>query len=203
MTIWTVAITLYLILDPVGNTPLVITLLKDVPAERRAWIIVRENLIALAVLLFFLFLGRPLLAFLNIQEPDLGIAGGVIIFLISLRMMFPSRGGVFGDEEFEGEPFIVPLAIPLLAGPSAIAMVMLFSSGDSAKIGLSRAVVGVAIAWAGSLGTLLVGHRLARLLGRRGVVATERLMGMLLCVIAVHMMLTALENYLGVVRIAK
>ncbi len=167
MTIWTAALTLYLILDPVGNTPLVITLLKDVPEQRRAWIIVRENLIALAVLLFFLFLGRPLLEFSNIRQPELGIAGGVIIFLISLRMMFPLRGGVFGDDQLEGEPFIVPLAIPLLAGPSAIAMVMLFSSGDSAKISISHAVVVVVLAWAASLATLVVGHRLAKLFYRR------------------------------------
>ena len=117
MTIWAGTLMLYLILDPVGNTPLLITLLKDTPAPRRAWVIVRENLIALAVLLFFLLFGRPVLDFLGIHGPELQIAGGVVIFLMSLRMVFPTRGGIMGEDEFAGEPFVVPLAIPLIAGP--------------------------------------------------------------------------------------
>ncbi len=195
MTMWAGTLMLYLILDPVGNTPLLITLLKDTPARRRAWVIVRENLIALAVLLFFLLFGRPLLDFLGIHGPELQIAGGVVIFLMSLRMVFPTRGGIMGEEEFAGEPFVVPLAIPLIAGPSAIAVVMLFTSARPDRISLSAAAAAVVLAWAASLGTLLVGHQLARLLGRRGVVATERLMGMVLCVIAVHILLSGLESY--------
>jgi multiple antibiotic resistance protein len=183
MTIWAGALMLYLILDPVGNTPLLITLLKDTSARRRSWVIVRENLIALAVLLFFLFFGRPLLNFLGIHGSELEIAGGVVIFLI------------MGEDEFSGEPFVVPLAIPLIAGPSAIAVVMLFTSVRPDPISTPVATAAVVLAWTASLGTLLLGHQLARLLGRRGVVATERLMGMVLCVIAVHIMLTGLESY--------
>jgi multiple antibiotic resistance protein len=179
----------------VGNTPLLITLLKDTSTRRRTWVIVRENLIALAVLLFFLYFGRPLLNFLGIHGPELEIAGGVVIFLISLKMIFPTRGGIMGEDEFAGEPFVVPLAIPLIAGPSAIAVVMLFTSARPDPIPMSSATGAVVLAWSGSLGTLLLGHQLARLLGRRGVVATERLMGMVLCVIAVHIMLTGLESY--------
>jgi multiple antibiotic resistance protein len=195
MTIWAGALMLYLILDPVGNTPLLITLLKDTSARRRTWVIVRENLIALAVLLFFLFFGRPLLNFLGIHGSELEIAGGVVIFLISLKMIFPTRGGIMGEDEFSGEPFVVPLAIPLIAGPSAIAVVMLFTSVRPDPISTPVATAAVVLAWTASLGTLLLGHQLARLLGRRGVVATERLMGMVLCVIAVHIMLTGLESY--------
>jgi multiple antibiotic resistance protein len=197
LTIWTGALMLYLILDPVGNTPALLTLLKDTPLARRNWVIVRENLIALAVLLFFLFFGRPLLDFLGIKGPELEIAGGVVIFLISLRMMFPTRGGIMGEDEFAGEPFVVPLAVPLIAGPSAIAVVMLFTSARPDAIALPAAVVAVLCAWSASLATLLVGHQLARALGRRGVVATERLMGMVLCVIAVHIMLVGVEAYFG------
>jgi multiple antibiotic resistance protein len=158
-------------------------------------VIVRENMIALGVLLFFLFFGRPLLNFLGIQGPELEIAGGVVIFLISLKMIFPSRGGIMGEDEFAGEPFVVPLAIPLIAGPSAIAVVMLFTSARPDPISMPDATGAVMLAWAASLATLLLGHQLARLLGRRGVVATERLMGMVLCVIAVHILLTGLESY--------
>jgi multiple antibiotic resistance protein len=194
MTTWTGALMLYLILDPVGNTPLLITLLKDTSVQRRTWVIVRENLFALAVLLFFLYFGRPLLNFLGIHGPELEIAGGVVIFLISLKMIFPTRGGIMGEDEFAGEPFVVPLAIPLIAGPSAIAVVMLFTSARPDPIPMPSATAAVVLAWAGSLGTLLLGHQLARVLGRRGVVATERLMGMVLCVIAVHILLTGLES---------
>ncbi len=193
MTIWTGALMLYLILDPIGNTPLLMTLLKDTSLQRRNWVIVRENLIALGVLLFFLYCGRPLLNFLDIHGPELEIAGGVVIFLISLRMIFPTRGGVMGESEFTGEPFVVPLAIPLIAGPSAIAVVMLFTSARPDSISMANATVAVILAWSASLLTLLLGHQLARLLGRRGVVATERLMGMVLCVIAVHILLSGLE----------
>lgn len=193
MTVWAGALMLYLILDPVGNVPLAITLLKDVPESRRSWVIIRENLIALGVLLFFLFFGRPLLDLLGIEGPELQIAGGIVIFLISLRMIFPTQGGIMGVDELSGEPFIVPLAIPLLAGPSAIAVVMLFTSQQAESIHLPGAFAAVLLAWTGSLATLLVGHRLARLLGRRGVIATERLMGMILCVIAVHIMTMGLE----------
>lgn len=195
MTIWAGTLMLYLILDPVGNTPLLITLLKDTPAPRRAWVIVRENLIALAVLLFFLLFGRPVLDFLGIHGPELQIAGGVVIFLMSLRMVFPTRGGIMGEDEFTGEPFVVPLAIPLIAGPSAIAVVMLFTSSRPDRIAMPGAITAVVLAWTASLVTLLLGHQLARLLGRRGVVATERLMGMVLCVIAVHILLTGIESY--------
>ncbi len=197
MTIWTAAVMLYLILDPVGNTPLLITLLKDTPAPRRSWVILRESLFALGVLVFFLFLGRPLLNVLGIHGPELEIAGGIVIFLISLRMIFPVRGGLMGEEEFGGEPFLVPLAVPLLAGPSAIAVVMLFTSPKTNAIGLPSALAAVLLAWFACLLTLLVGHQLAHLLGRRGVVATERLMGMVLCVIAVHIVFMGLEKYFG------
>ena len=195
MTVWAGTLMLYLILDPVGNTPLLITLLKDTAPRRRAWVIVRENLIALAVLMFFLLFGRPLLDFLGIQGPELQIAGGVVIFLISLRMIFPTRGGIMGEEEFGDEPFVVPLAIPLIAGPSAIAVVMLFTSNREDAIPLHHAVLALLLAWSASLATLLLANKLARVLGRRGVVATERLMGMVLCVISVHIMLAGIESY--------
>src|SRR5690606_8262957 len=115
-------------LDPVGNIPVWTALLRDVPAARRRWVIFRECLIALAVLVAFVFAGPALLRLLAVDGPALQIAGGVVVFLIALRMMFPRSGGVFGDEMMRGEPLIVPLAVPLLAGPSAIAAVMLLAT---------------------------------------------------------------------------
>ena len=104
-----------------------------------------------------------------------------------------------GENQLEGEPLVVPLAIPLLAGPSAIAIVMLFSSGRPRSISMGEAVGAILIAWAASLATQLVGQRIARFLGRRGIIATERLMGMVLCAISIHMILDGLTQYISVV----
>ena len=110
-------ILLILITDPLGNIPLFISALKNVASERRNKIIVRECLIAFATLVFFLFFGSAILTALNLSDETLRIAGGVILFLIALNMVFPGTGGNLVDESTHGEPFIVPVAIPLIAGP--------------------------------------------------------------------------------------
>ena len=194
MAFWTSMLTLLLVLDPVGNVPVWVALLKDVPEQRRRWIIFRECLIALTVLVIFLFAGPGLMQLLGVEGPALQIAGGVVIFLIALRMMFPHRGGVFGDEVMRGEPLIVPLAIPLLAGPSAMAAVMLLATArpDSPAFYFS-ALLG---AWLISLAILLLAPAVVRLMGQRAVIACERLFGMLLTVIAVQMILVGIDTYL-------
>ena len=191
MSIWSAAITLFLVLDPIGNIPAYLAVLKDVPDDRRRWVILRENVIALVVLLLFFFVGEALLQLLHVNEPALSVAGGVVIFLIALKMIFPRPGGVFGGDELGGEPFIVPLAIPLLAGPSAMATVVLLSESDSAN------VLSILGAWLVSVCILMLAPTLSRWLGKRGLIAAERLMGMLLIVIAVQMMLGGIENFVA------
>lgn len=192
MSTWSAFVTLLLVMDPVGNIPVWVALLRDVPEARRRMIIVRECLIALGVLVVFLFFGPALMSLLAVRGPALQIAGGVVIFLIALRMIFPRPGGVFGDEEMRGEPFIVPLAVPLLAGPSAMATVMLLATQSGDPLGYVPAVAG---AWGASLVILLMGPAIARLLGQRAVVACERLFGMLLIVIATQMILSGIDAY--------
>ncbi len=194
MSVLSAAFTLFLVLDPVGNIPVWTVLLKEAPPERRRWIIFRECLIALAVLLAALFGGPGLLRLLGVAPSALPLAGGVVIFLIALRMIFPQRGGIFGDEQLRGEPFIVPLAIPLLAGPSAVATLMLLGGTLGSYLPLLQAI---ALAWGASLLILLSAPVVERLLGERGIIAAERLMGMLLTIIAVHLMMTGLEGYLN------
>jgi len=194
MTIYSAAILLFLVMDPLGNIPVFLTVLKDVEERRRKWIILREAVIAFAVLCLFLLFGRRILDVLQISEPSLSIAGGVILFIISLKMIFPPQEGVFGSTQ-EKEPLIVPLAIPLIAGPSTIATVMLFASRDPGR--LLDWFIALFSAWLVSTVILFSSGVLRRVLRRRGLAATERLMGMILTAISVQMLLTGIEQFLA------
>lgn len=195
VTILTAAITLFLVLDPLGNIPVFLSVLSGVPPAKRRAIILRELLIALAVLVLFLFFGRYILGAMNISAPALSIGGGVVLFIISLRMIFPELRAIpaaAGDDGEAGEePLIVPLAVPLVAGPSAMATVILFSTQHPDRV--LEWLVALVAAWGVSVGVLISAEVLRRLLGRRGLAAIERLMGMILVTVAVQMLLTGLE----------
>ena len=186
-----VAILLF-VMDPIGNIPLFVSLLRNVAPARRSFVIARECAIALAVLLAFVFFGREILGILGLSEPSLTIAGGVILFLIALRLIFRHAEGVFGDTP-GGEPFIVPLAVPSIAGPAAIATVMLLVSRAPHRMLEWCAVVTVAIL--ATLALLLFSERIAKLAGERGLLAFERLMGLILTAIAVEMLLRGIEEF--------
>lgn len=183
---------LLLVVDPVGNIPLFVSLLRNVDPARRTRIIVRECAIAFGVLLGFAFFGRFLLGLLGLSESSLNIAGGVILFLIALRMIFRGPEGVFGNTA-DGEPFIVPLAIPAIAGPSAIAIVVLLVSRAPQRLLEWTAVITVAML--ATLVLLVFADRVAKLVGERGLLAFERLMGLILTAIAVEMLLRGIEIF--------
>jgi MarC family membrane protein len=186
-------IILLLVTDPFGNVPLFVSALSGVPAERRGRVIVRECSIAFVLLLLFMFFGQHFLAALQLTDIALRIGGGVILFLIALRMVFPQPGGVFGDGDGDGEPFIVPLAIPALAGPSALVTVLLFSSNTAKEMVLHVSVLSlVAVVW---LIVLLSAERMQRVLGPRVMTAFERLMGLILTAMAVEMLLAGIRAY--------
>lgn len=188
-------VTLLLVMDPVGNVPVFLSVLKDVDAKRRQWVIFRELLIALVVLLIFLFAGSSLLDLLGLQQESIRIAGAIILFLIAVRMIFPSPYGMMGDTP-EGEPFIVPLAIPLVAGPSSLAIAMLMVNTDPNRMfDWTLALVG---AWAVSAALLMLSPLLLRALGNRGLIAMERLMGMILVIIAVQMFFDGVREFLHI-----
>jgi len=191
MEVFSTALLLCLVLDPVGNIPAFLAVLNNVPAGRHRRIIVREMLIALAALILFLFLGKYVLAALQVSYGSLGAAGGIILFLIALRMVFPGPKGVF-HEEMEGEPFIVPLAIPLIAGPGAMATLMLLMAHRPNHWPVWLAAL--LIAWVASGVILLLAERLGRLLGKRALVAVERLMGLILTTVAVEMLINGVEQ---------
>ncbi|MCX6872927.1 MAG: NAAT family transporter [Verrucomicrobia bacterium] len=184
---------LTLVMDPLGNIPMFISALKEVPAERKRAVLARELFIALGIMVFFLLFGKYIVSFLAIDPTAMSVAGGIVLFLIALQMIFPTQHSPFGGSP-DGEPFIVPLAIPLLAGPATLTTVLLFSLQQPGKLGLW--VVVVATAWlvnSAILGGLA--DSLSRLLGRRGLLAMEKLMGMILITISVQMVMTGLKNF--------
>ncbi len=187
-------ILLILVTDPFVGVPLFVSALSSVPPERRWKVVVRECCIAFLILLLFMFFGRHFLNALQLSDVALRIGGGVILFLIALRMVFPQPGGVFGDIDHSHEPFIVPLAIPALAGPSALATVLLFSSNSKTDVMVHvAALVLVAIVW---LLVLLSAERMQRLLGERTMIAFERLMGLILTAMSVEMLLAGLHDFI-------
>ncbi|RYD33435.1 MAG: MarC family protein [Verrucomicrobiaceae bacterium] len=194
MDILSTTLTLLLVMDPLGNIPNFMATLRQVPTDRLGRIILRECLFALAILLAVLAGGRGFMAIFGLSAEALRIAGGIMLFLIALRMIFPQEGGERPETVVavvEEEPFIVPLATPLIAGPSLIATIMVLAGNPT----VSRPGVFAAILAAWSISTLILlsAPFFARILGRRGIMAVERLMGMLLVVVAVQMFLDGLH----------
>lgn len=192
MELFSTAILLFLIMDPLGNIPVFLAVLKDVDPARRSRIIRRELLIAFAIMCLFLLSGAPVLRALGLSREAVGIGGAIVLFIIALRMIFPLRGGVMGDEEISGEPLIVPLAVPLVAGPSLLATLILLM--ENAPNHLWTNFAAMTLAWLGSALILLCAPFFYRILGHRGLKAIERLMGMILICLAVQMMLNALST---------
>jgi multiple antibiotic resistance protein len=193
MDLFSSVLTLFLIMDPLGNIPLFLAVLRVVPPERRQRVLLREIGFAYLVLLGFLFAGRYLMRFLQLEPETIGIAGGIILFLIAVRMVFPSAEGVMG-ETMEGEPFIVPLAVPLFAGPSTLAALLLLE--QAAPLQMGSLLLAVTIAWAVSGVILLSSTFFYRLLGERGLIAMERLMGMILVMVAVQMTMNGVRAFM-------
>ena len=195
MDLLSATLTLILIMDPLGNIPMFHSILNKIPDEnRRRKILIRELLLALLVLLIFLFLGRHLLQWLNLQPQSLRIGGGIVLFLIAIKMTFPPPSGVIMGQFPEGEPLLVPLAVPLLAGPSTLAMLILLSSNAPEK--WMSWLLAVILAWLLTSVVMICSGSLLRLLGEKGLVAVERLMGMVLVTLSVQMLLDGFSDYL-------
>ncbi|MCG9022835.1 MarC family protein [Laribacter hongkongensis] len=187
-------ILLILITDPLGNIPLFIASMRQVEPERRRHIIVRECAIALVVLLIFLFFGQSFLRVLHLTDESIKIAGGVVLFLIAIKMIFPSPGGLFGAADNPSpEPFIVPIAIPLIAGPSAMATVMLMATNDPTR--MIEWSLAVAISILVTLVVFLFSDRLQKWLGKQAITAMERLMGLVLTAVSIEMLLSGFAAY--------
>jgi len=187
-------VVLLLVFDPFGNVPIFITALREVPAARRRRIIARECVIAFAVLTVFVFVGRPFMDVIGLSETSLQIGGAVVLMLVAIRMVFPTDDGVYGRTP-GGEPFIVPLAVPALAGPSALATVLLLVAREPARSWLWIGAVAAALGVAGLI--LAFAEALQRLLSDRVMVAFERLMGLILAAVAVELMLRGIRQFVA------
>ncbi len=182
---------LFLVMDPLGNLPIFLSILKNVDDSKRQRIIFRELVIALGVLILFLFFGNQLLEVLQLEQETVTISGGIVLFIIGIRMVFPSKHNALMGGANDDEPFIVPLAIPLIAGPSTIATIILMVNDHNDQV----PIIGSAllIAWLLSAAILLAAPSLFRILRRRGLAAIERLMGMILIMISVQMFINGLK----------
>jgi multiple antibiotic resistance protein len=185
------AATLFFVMDPLGNIPVFNAVLSRFSPQQRAEITARELVIALVILLLFLFAGTAILEFLGLSQPSLSIAGGVLLFIIALKMIFPTSAGELASEK--DEPFIVPLAMPMVAGPSTIAILLLLSSREPERIW--EWCTALVIAWAATTLLLTASPFLLRALGDRGLRALERLMGMLLVLLATQMLLNGVREF--------
>ena len=191
MDILSATLLLLTIMDPLGNVATFVSALRPVPPEKRLRVIARELVVALVILVAFLFAGPWLLSLLHLKQEALFISGGIVLFLIALKMIFPPSKH---DEEPMSEPFIVPLATPMVAGPSVLATLLVLVSTQPEH--LWRWFSALLIAWGLTAAVLLCAPAIARVLKDKGSLAVERLMGMLLVMVAVQMFLNGIEHYL-------
>lgn len=194
MTVTAAALLLFFILDPLGNIPVLLGLLKDLPPARQRRVLARELVIALIVLLVFLWGGQHVLHLMHLRQESVSIAGGIVLFLIGLKMIFPTAEGVMGEVP-GGEPFIVPVAIPMIAGPSGMAAVMLLGSQQPGR--MWEWMLALILAWGATAIILFASTWLQKLLGNRVLAAVERLMGMVIVAISVQMLLDGIAVYLN------
>ncbi|MGE6160245.1 YhgN family NAAT transporter [Aeromonas salmonicida] len=195
MNTFSAAVMLFLIMDPLGNLPVFLSILRHIDPKRRRKVMMRELLFSLAIMMAFLFAGQQILNFLNLRQEAVSIAGGIILFLIAIKMIFPSEGGVTGLAAGE-EPFLVPMAIPMIAGPSILASLLLLANQEPTR--MTDWSLALLMAWGASAVILMFYEVFNKLLGERGLTAVERLMGMLLVMIAVQMLLDGVHHYLAV-----
>lgn len=191
MTFLNLVVILFLIMDPIGNISSFINQLQEIPPAKRKRVILREMLIALALMIIFNYIGEYIFTVLSVSETTVRIASGVILFLVAIKILFPSIDSIRANLP-SGEPFLTPLAVPLIAGPSLLATIMLFAKLEPSQ---TYMLVAILIAWGLAVGVLLAGSRLQKILGNNGLMASERLMGMLLALLAIQRFLEGIQQF--------
>lgn len=194
MLIFQFALTFFLVTNPIGNVPMILALLKNYSFERQRVILLREGIFSLCIALFFQYFGEVFLGALNVQDYALTLCGGILLFLLALSMIFPKHQQANASQP-QQEPFIVPIATPLLAGPGVLSIIMLTAKQQNDNVLLSSSIL---IAWAGVITVLIAAPYLQRLLGRRGLVALEQIMGLLLSMMAMEMIVKGITLFLKV-----
>jgi multiple antibiotic resistance protein len=189
MTFFSTILSMFLIMNSVGHIMGYLDLVERLNSSRRRYIVVREMLLALIIMIFFYAIGNYLLEALEVNEQTISLAGGLILFLIAIRMIFPDqKTHIHGDKE---EPFIFPIATPMVAGPSILTTIMLYAHQENSGYQVAYAIL---IAWALSISILFFAQQIRNIVGRRALIAVERLMGLLLTMMAVEMLLKGLAS---------
>lgn len=193
--IFSTAILIFFILDPFGNVPLLLSILKSVDKRKHSKIIIREMLIGLLILVIFLFFGEQFLSLFHLETQAITIAGGIIFFVISLKMIFPNPGGgdLFATSK-DDEPLVVPIAVPMIAGPAALATLLVLAKTNADHSG--ALFISLLLAWALCAIVLLFSPYLYQILKEKGLTALERLMGMLLLIMSVQMFIDGIRSLL-------
>ncbi|MCH9617635.1 MAG: hypothetical protein SP4CHLAM5_09940 [Chlamydiia bacterium] len=184
-SILSIAFALFILMDAFGSIPIFLAVLKDISGKRKVWIIFREMMISLFIIIIFAIFGNNFFSFIGISTKSMQIAGGIVLFILALNMIFPKKDA--NNYGLDGEPFIFPLAVPLIAGPAVLAAVMIYSHQSITDYALISAIV---IAWAATSIILLSGGYLSEWIDKRGLAALERLMGLILIMIAIEMFLS-------------
>lgn len=196
MTLFGLSLTLFLLMDSIGNVPIFLSVLKKIKPERQRKIIFRELILALIIIVAFFFIGDYILGLLQISQEAVTISGGVILFIIGIKLVFPKKTDQTVDEN-ASEPFLVPLALPLVAGPATLATVMLLSHE---RVSNSLVLGAIFIAWAATTIILIAAPSLKRILGDRGLTACERLTGLILIMLAIQMFLNGFQDFLNTLK---
>ena len=190
LSLFSLPIILFLIMDPVGNIPAYLTLVEKFSPQRQKKILFREMLIALALMIVFAFLGEALFYILQVSDITVMLSSGAILFLTAIKILFPTSDSLRANLP-QQEPFIIPLAVPLIAGPSALATIMLFSKITT----LGEMLIGITIAWISSLIVLYLAPFLQKYLRNSGLMACERLMGMILVMLAIQRFMEGIHHF--------
>lgn len=186
------ALVLMLVIDPFGNVPVILSILKEVPIERRKTIIIRETLFGLLILLLFLGGGELFLSLFHLETDAVRIAGAVIFFIIGLKMIFPGQEGSSGLYGSVNEPFVVPIAIPLIAGPSTLATLLVMSKSHAEHI--LELFASLMLAWFASALIMYLSPLFYKVLREKGLLALEKLMGMLLLIMSIQMLIDGIRG---------
>lgn len=191
--LFTLIVILFLIMDPIGNITSFLQLVDDLPPKKVRWIVFREMLIALAFMLIFNFLGEFIYLVLKLDKQTVELASAVILFLTAIKILFPSSNSLRANLP-KGEPFIIPLAVPLIAGPSLLATIMLLAHIETSQPAM---LIAILIAWTAGMVVLLFARQLQRILGQNGLMAGERLTGMLLVMLAIQRGLEGVQDFVN------
>lgn len=194
MTVFQLAMIFFIVTNPIGNSPAIISLIKQHPIKEQQKILFRESLFAMILAIFFLFLGEAFLSGLSIKNYALTLSGGMILFITSLNMIFSESSDDDGQNKKQ-TPFIVPIATPLLSGAGLLTMIMLYSKAEDNDLKLLSAIL---IAWIGVTGVLVVMPYVQVFLGKRGMAAVEQLMGMLLAMISIGMIVQGISMFISI-----